>query len=196
MGEKQMRQHMLKCYPQYFEAVKSGIKNFECRYNDRDFKVGDELLLREYDPKQGYTDRCIVRKITYVLSDFTGLKDGYVILELAKRESSEIERERAFDILKRKNRVLSTKNTELEVDNLAKEFEIRLLKTAFGTIIKGIASKEVAVNLFDLSMQKFKFRLSEVSVDKASSDKVYIKQIKQDFEQIESELERRIRTEQ
>ncbi len=191
-----MRQHMLKCYPQYFEAVKSGIKNFECRYNDRDFKVGDELLLREYDPKQGYTDRCIVRKITYVLSDFTGLKDGYVILELAKRESSEIERERAFDILKRKNRVLSTKNTELEVDNLAKEFEIRLLKTAFGTIIKGIASKEVAVNLFDLSMQKFKFRLSEVSVDKASSDKVYIKQIKQDFEQIESELERRIRTEQ
>ncbi|WP_457785545.1 DUF3850 domain-containing protein, partial [Streptococcus uberis] len=61
-----MRQHMLKCYPQYFEAVKSGIKNFECRYNDRDFKVGDELLLREYDPKQGYTDRCIVRKITYV----------------------------------------------------------------------------------------------------------------------------------
>lgn len=80
MGEKQMRQHMLKCYPQYFEAVKSGIKNFECRYNDRDFKVGDELLLREYDPKLGYTSRCIVRKITYVLSDFIGLKDGYVIL--------------------------------------------------------------------------------------------------------------------
>ncbi|HEM6115816.1 TPA: DUF3850 domain-containing protein [Streptococcus suis] len=50
-----MTQHMLKCYPKYFEAVKDGTKPFECRYNDRNFKVGDELLLREYDPKRGYT---------------------------------------------------------------------------------------------------------------------------------------------
>lgn len=57
-----------------------GTKTFECRCNDRDFKVGDELLLREYDPQKGYTYRCIVRKITYILSDFIGLKDGYVIL--------------------------------------------------------------------------------------------------------------------
>ncbi len=57
-----------------------GTKTFECRYNDRDFKVGDGLLLREYDPQKGYTYRCIVRKITYILSDFIGLKDGYVIL--------------------------------------------------------------------------------------------------------------------
>ena len=57
-----------------------GTKTFECRYNDRDFKVGDELLLREYDPQKGYTYRCIVRKITYILSDFIGLKEGYVIL--------------------------------------------------------------------------------------------------------------------
>lgn len=57
-----------------------GTKTFECRYNDRDFKVGDELLLREYDPQKGYTYRCIVRKITYILSVFIGLKDGYVIL--------------------------------------------------------------------------------------------------------------------
>ncbi|MGV3293834.1 DUF3850 domain-containing protein [Streptococcus pluranimalium] len=75
-----MTQHMLKCYPQYFEAVKDGTKPFECRYNDRDFKVGDELLLREYEPQKGYTSRCIVRKVTYVLSDFVGLKEGYVIL--------------------------------------------------------------------------------------------------------------------
>ncbi|WP_444812245.1 DUF3850 domain-containing protein, partial [Streptococcus canis] len=49
---------------EYFEAIMDGTKTFECRYNDRDFKVGDELLLREYDPKKGYTYpyRCIVRK--------------------------------------------------------------------------------------------------------------------------------------
>lgn len=75
-----MTQHLLNCYPEYFEAIMDGIKTFECRYNDRDFKVGDELLLREYDPQKGYTYRCIVRKITYILSDFIGLKDGYVIL--------------------------------------------------------------------------------------------------------------------
>ena len=73
-------QHDLKCHPDYFEALHDGSKTFECRYNDRDFKVGDELLLREYDPKQGYTARCIVMTVTYVLSEFIGLKDGYVIL--------------------------------------------------------------------------------------------------------------------
>ncbi|GAA0059368.1 MULTISPECIES: DUF3850 domain-containing protein [Streptococcus] len=77
-----MTQHLLNCYPEYFEAIMDGTKTFKCRYNDRDFKVGDELLLREYDPQKGYTYpyRCIVRKITYILSDFIGLKDGYVIL--------------------------------------------------------------------------------------------------------------------
>lgn len=39
-----------------------------------------ELLLREYDSKKGYTYRCIVMTVTYVLSGFAGLKDGYVIL--------------------------------------------------------------------------------------------------------------------
>lgn len=75
-----MTQHLLNCYPEYFDTIMDGTKTFECRYNDRDFKVGDELLLREYDPQKGYTYRCIVRKITYILSDFIGLKDGYVIL--------------------------------------------------------------------------------------------------------------------
>ena len=77
-----MKQHMLKCHPEYFEAIKNGTKNFECRYNDRNYKVGDELLLREYDPEQGYSTRCIVRKIVYILSDFIGLKEGYVVLAL------------------------------------------------------------------------------------------------------------------
>lgn len=74
---------MLKCHPEYFEAIKNGTKSFECRYNDRNFKVGDELLLREYDPELGYTTRCIVRKIVYILPDFIGLKDGYVVLGIA-----------------------------------------------------------------------------------------------------------------
>ncbi|GAY70610.1 hypothetical protein FMV2238Y02_03340 [Streptococcus canis] len=74
-----MTQHMLKCYPQYFKAVKDGTKPFECRYNDRDFKVGDELLLREYEPQKGYTSRCVVRfrRLKRRLCDFRNDKRAY-----------------------------------------------------------------------------------------------------------------------
>jgi len=41
-----MSKHFLKTWAEYFEAVKSGNKTFEVRVNDRDFKVGDILVLR------------------------------------------------------------------------------------------------------------------------------------------------------
>ncbi|BDX40303.1 hypothetical protein K6D_03770 [Enterococcus faecium] len=39
--------HELKILPEYFEAVTSGRKQFETRRNDRNFKVGSQLILRE-----------------------------------------------------------------------------------------------------------------------------------------------------
>ena len=36
-----MKVHNLKIKPQYFKDVVSGIKTFEVRKNDRNFKVGD-----------------------------------------------------------------------------------------------------------------------------------------------------------
>lgn len=44
-------EHDLKCWPKYYEYVASGDKTFEVRRNDRDFRVGDTLLLREYEPR-------------------------------------------------------------------------------------------------------------------------------------------------
>lgn len=75
-------QHDLKILPQYFEAVKTGKKKFELRKNDRDYKVGDEIHLEEWEPAGGYTGRDIVKEITYVLKDCErfGLKDGYCII--------------------------------------------------------------------------------------------------------------------
>ncbi len=78
--------HDLKILPQYFQSVSSGEKTFEIRFNDRQFSVGDTLILKEYF-NNDYTGRTIDLRVTYLLSskDFPeGLKDGYVILGTTK----------------------------------------------------------------------------------------------------------------
>ncbi|MCV6612877.1 MAG: DUF3850 domain-containing protein [Amphritea sp.] len=42
-----MKRHELKTDPAVFDAVMNGTKTFEIRKNDRDFQVGDELVLRQ-----------------------------------------------------------------------------------------------------------------------------------------------------
>jgi hypothetical protein len=76
-------QHDLKTWPQFFRAVVDGSKTFELRLDDRSYAVGDELLLREWDPdSHAYTGRFVTRRVTYVLRDAThfGLVSGFVIL--------------------------------------------------------------------------------------------------------------------
>ena len=43
--------HRLKILPEYFEAQKNRVKTFEIRKNDRNFKVGDKLMLYEINSK-------------------------------------------------------------------------------------------------------------------------------------------------
>ncbi len=72
----------LKILPEYFEAVKSGKKTFELRKNDRDFCVGDILILREFDGSKT-TGRSVTVGITYILQNCGfGLADGYAILSI------------------------------------------------------------------------------------------------------------------
>lgn len=84
--------HELKTWPLYFEQVRNGNKNFEVRKNDRNFSVGDELILKEYVPKgyyedglndDKYTGRIIHRKVSYILrgGEF-GIQDGFVVMGL------------------------------------------------------------------------------------------------------------------
>lgn len=74
--------HELKILPEYFAAVKDGSKTFEIRKNDRDYMVGDYILLKEYDKNTGYTGNEILVEITYMITSeqFDGLKDGYCVL--------------------------------------------------------------------------------------------------------------------
>ena len=82
--------HELKCWPEYFQAVKSGIKPFELRKDDRGFAVGDVLHLREFDPETcTYTGEETNKTVTYVLptNPFSVIGDGdYVIMGLAPRD--------------------------------------------------------------------------------------------------------------
>lgn len=41
--------HELKTYPKYFQETIEGNKPFEIRKNDRNFQVGDVLILKEWD---------------------------------------------------------------------------------------------------------------------------------------------------
>ena len=74
-------EHDLKILPEYFEPVLDGRKKFEIRKNDREFNVGDTLLLREWYSNE-YTGREVRRKVTYVLPTAVGLAKDYVILSI------------------------------------------------------------------------------------------------------------------
>ena len=82
--------HDLKCWPEYFQAVKSGIKPFELRKDDRGYAAGDILHLREFDPEtEKYTGDEIDKTVTYVLplAMFgAGNDERYVIMGLASRD--------------------------------------------------------------------------------------------------------------
>jgi hypothetical protein len=53
-----------KTWPDYFEKVISGHKDFDFRPADFDIEEGDTLILEEWDPKSGkYTGRSCEKKV-------------------------------------------------------------------------------------------------------------------------------------
>jgi hypothetical protein len=75
--------HELKCWPEFFSAVQRWDKVFEIRHNDRDFKVGDLLWLREWNPQtKEYTGASVNRSISYITDFPNGLRDGYICMGL------------------------------------------------------------------------------------------------------------------
>lgn len=79
-----MKIHELKCWIEPFYAVVSGKKTFEFRENDRDYEVGDVLILREWDPAtETLCEGLAVRRVTYLLEGPAfGVPDGYVVMSL------------------------------------------------------------------------------------------------------------------
>lgn len=87
--------HTVKSWSAFFNAFKSGLKKHDMRdMKDRDYKVGDYLILQEYDPFKGeYTGEEMSMKITYITSRNTpcafssaALDRDYCILSLEPYE--------------------------------------------------------------------------------------------------------------
>lgn len=71
--------HDLKILPEHFWPVVNGEKQAELRKNDRNFQVGDKVILYEWDGE--YTGEATERKIIHV-ADIGLYLPGYVLLSL------------------------------------------------------------------------------------------------------------------
>lgn len=62
--------HHLKCWPQFFNEIVAGRKKHDLRRaDDRNFRVGDVLVLEEYDPQSNdFTGRTLTVEVTYITS--------------------------------------------------------------------------------------------------------------------------------
>ena len=59
--------HTLKCWPDAFDATYIGLKHHEIRVNDRDYQVGDHLLLKYWDPKtKKYGKKAIQVEVAHI----------------------------------------------------------------------------------------------------------------------------------
>ena len=70
-----------KILPKYFKAVREEKKNFELRKDEDNIRVGDILVLEEWNGTR-YTGKRELRKVKYVLRNVPeyGLKEGYCII--------------------------------------------------------------------------------------------------------------------
>jgi Domain of unknown function (DUF3850) len=84
-----MKEHVLKTWADYWDAIERGEKPFEVRRDDRGFQKGDVLILRRmaksYSGAWVDDTRELRRRVTYVLTGGQfGIEPGYVVLGLKK----------------------------------------------------------------------------------------------------------------
>lgn len=94
-----MTVHELKIWPDSFAALVAGDKKAEFRENDRDFRVGDVLVLKEWVPRRyaltkrmetesyidHYTGDELRATVTHILDGLTnnfGVPPGYVVMSI------------------------------------------------------------------------------------------------------------------
>ncbi len=92
-------EHVVKCWPEYFDAIDRGEKPFDVRRDDWGYQKGDTLKFQKYKIGQGFISppnggrfsiHEIRREITYVLTGGQfGIEPGHVVLGLKDVSLSE-----------------------------------------------------------------------------------------------------------
>ena len=77
--------HYIKILPEYFQAIESGDKTFEVRFNDRNYHVHDILHLQEWKDDK-YTGKEMAVEVTYLLDNPNYCKGGFVIMAIKKTD--------------------------------------------------------------------------------------------------------------
>lgn len=98
-----MAHHDLKCHPHFFAAIVEGKKTFEIRRNDRAYRVGDTMTLKEYDPSLGHTGKETGPfDVVYLMTaeDFPAILPGFVIMGLGGLPETITVRLEAEDVAK------------------------------------------------------------------------------------------------
>jgi hypothetical protein len=98
-----MAEHVLKCWPNAFDAIRDGRKRFEWRRDDRGYEVRDVLVLRKWDPNSnGYVlqpwdgkrsgsmepEQLRVR-VTYILRGQFGVPPDFCVMSVEPEEAAE-----------------------------------------------------------------------------------------------------------
>jgi hypothetical protein len=72
-----MKEHFVKCWPEFFALAWEGAKPFENRNNDRDYRKGDRVTLQEFNPTSGqFTGRWLTGLITVTTE--MGMQPGWI----------------------------------------------------------------------------------------------------------------------
>jgi hypothetical protein len=85
-----MIDHTLKTLTPFFEDIENGLKTFEVRINDRNFKVGDRCILLQWNKAMDCHEKGSIEvEITYILEGGQfGIEEGYIVFGFKVIEKS------------------------------------------------------------------------------------------------------------
>lgn len=89
-----MTTHALKIWPTPFRDLQEGHLTFQVRQDDRDYRSGDVLVLKEFEPVEGeptmslhpegrFTGQEIRRQVNRVFRNLPGVVAGYIVMTLS-----------------------------------------------------------------------------------------------------------------
>ena len=107
---RQRLTHEIKTWPREFQETVYGRKLFEIRVNDRDYRVGDLLIQKEWDPEaQKSTGRWLKSIVTYLIPGGQwGLPENLCVLGIRVYDSIGVE-----DVLARPLALTETRRAEI-----------------------------------------------------------------------------------